>query len=44
MNTHLLTMIMQNFRFEMIPDQTFELKPVASLRPQPALWMRVLPV
>jgi cytochrome P450 len=40
----LLTMIMQNFRFEMIPDQTFELKPVASLRPQPSLWMRVLPV
>jgi cytochrome P450 len=40
----LLTMLMQNFRFELIPDQHFELKPVATLRPQPALWMKVLPL
>jgi cytochrome P450 len=39
----LLTMLMQNFHFEMIPDQKFELRPVATLRPQPALWMKVLP-
>jgi cytochrome P450 len=39
----LLTMIMQNFQLELIKDQVFELKPVATLRPQPALWMKVLP-
>jgi len=40
----LLTMIMQNFKLELIKDQVFTLKPVATLRPQPALWMKLLPL
>jgi cytochrome P450 len=40
----LLTMIMQNFQLELIQDQAFKLKPVATLRPQPSLWMKLLPL
>jgi cytochrome P450 len=40
----LLTMIMQHFKLELVPDQTFQLRPVATLRPQPALWMKLQPL